>query len=86
MQIDVVIPTCNNFETKKFSRYYTPRSILSQSCQPKNIIIVENISYENTRLQIEKEFGSLVRVVDGTQNPKNISYVRNLGAREGNAS
>ena len=85
MEIDVVIPTCNNYETKNFSIRYTIRSILSQSLQPQKIIVVENLSYENTKLSIEKEFGSLVHVIDGTQQQKNISYARNLGASKGNS-
>lgn len=85
MEIDVVIPTCNNFDSKNFSLYYTIRSILSQSIQPAKIIVVENIAYEKTKLCLEKEFGSLISVVDGTEKPKNISHARNIGASEGNA-
>jgi GT2 family glycosyltransferase len=84
MQIDVVIPTCNTIKTKSFSLYYTIRSILSQSLQPKSILIVENETFELTKEKIEKEFGRLVSVIDGTSVPRNISYARNLGVKSGN--
>lgn len=84
MQIDVVIPTCSTIETKHFSLYYTIRSILSQSLQPKSISVVENETFESTKEKIEKEFGHLVSVIDGTAKPRNISYARNLGAKSGN--
>lgn len=85
MSIDVVIPACNNYETKNFSLYYTIRSVLSQSLQPKSINVVENQNYESAKESIEKEFGKLVNVIDGTANPKNISYARNIGAKAGNS-
>ena len=85
MQIDVVISTCNNAETKNYSLHYTIRSILSQSLQPRRIFVVENHSIDSLTRQIEEEFGSLVSVIDGTQKPNNISFARNLGAKAGNS-
>lgn len=85
MQFDVIIPTYNNFEVKNNSLHYTLRSILSQSVQPKKIIIVENFDFEKAKYQIEIEFGKLISVIDGTSVPKNISYARNLGVQHGDA-
>lgn len=83
MSIDVVIPTCNNFESKNFSLYYTIRSVLAQSLQPKRIIVVENLEFEQTKRLINQDFGKLVEVIDGTKKNKNISYARNLGVQMG---
>jgi len=84
MSFDVVIPTCNNYETKNFSLFYTIKSVLSQNLKPRNINIVENINFESTKVYIEKEFGKLVNVLDGTAKPNNISFARNIGAKNGN--
>lgn len=85
MSIDVVIPTCNNLETKNSSIFYTIKSVLSQSVQPRKINIVENANFEPTKIYIEEEFGKLVNVIDGTAKSKNISFARNIGAKNGNA-
>lgn len=80
MNFDVVIPTANNIASKKFSLYFTIRSILAQSIQPKQIIVVENLDIDATRQILNKEFGDLIIVIDGTHKSENISYARNLGA------
>lgn len=85
MSIDIVIPTCNNYLTKNYSLYYTIRSILSQSTLPDNIFVVENETYDETRSIVEKDFGRLVVVLDGTSKKKNISFARNYGANQGNS-
>jgi glycosyltransferase involved in cell wall biosynthesis len=83
MEIDVVIPTYNNNKLKKFSLYFTIRSILAQSVQPRNIIIVENCNLSETKKIIHNEFGKLVNIIDGTLIPENISFARNLGVKHG---
>jgi GT2 family glycosyltransferase len=85
MQIDVVIPTCNNFSQKSFSLYYTLRSILNQSVQPNKIVVVENFSYAETKIKVAESFGELVMVIDGTRKQQNISYARNLGVGAGHS-
>lgn len=85
MSFDVIIPTCSNISNKHFSLYFTIRSLLNQSLQPQNVIVVENLNYHETRFEIEKEFGKLVSVIDGTAKVNNISYSRNLGARFANS-
>lgn len=85
MSIDVVIPTCNNLESKNISLFYTIKSILSQSVQPRKINIVENVDFEPTKVYLDEEFGGLVNVIDGTTKPNNISYARNTGAKNGNS-
>lgn len=84
MEIDVVIPTANNITEKKFSLYYTIRSVLAQSVQPKNIIIVVNsTNSDNIFEKIKEEFGKTVVILDGTKMQNNISFARNVGAQYG---
>jgi len=84
MDIDIVIPTTNNFSEKGFSIYFTIRSILAQSYQPKNILIVENgMEKTNTATNLVDEFGEMVTIIDGTGQPNNISYARNIGSQHG---
>lgn len=80
MDIDVVIPTGKDVIDSHNSICYTLRSILSQSLQPDNIYVVENVG--NTRVSdiVKSQFGDLVQVIDGTKKTPNISYARNLGA------
>src|SRR6185437_15188636 len=86
MDIDIVIPTTDNFLKKNFSIYFTVRSILSQSVQPKSILIVENgIDKNDTATKLISEFGKMITIIDGTRMPNNISYARNLGAQHGNS-
>src|SRR5687768_836946 len=85
MNIDVVIPTYSNIDAKQFSLYYTIRSLLAQGLQPKKIIVAENGNFKKTKERLEKEFGSLIFVIDATEKPRNISFARNLGSKMGNS-
>lgn len=81
LNIDVIIPTSKNIKESYFSICYTIRSILSQSYQPKNIIVVENIVNAETSVVLNSQFGNLVQVVNGVEKQTNISYARNLGVK-----
>jgi len=81
MNLDIIIATAGNIESKKFSLYYTIRSIMSQSKQPKSINIVVNDSVDAIKDKVISEFGEFVNVIDGTSKSNNISYARNLGVK-----
>jgi len=83
--IDVVIPTAKNVEDSHFSICYTIRSILAQSYQPRQIIVVENASNIGVHEILQSQFGKLVKVINGLDNTPNISYARNLGVKQGNS-
>ena len=85
MNIDIIIPTSKNIETSHFSICYTIRSILTQSYQPRNIIVVENIPDTGVSTVLQSQFGSLVQVISGLDKPTNISYARNLGVKKGDS-
>lgn len=80
MSIDIVIATANNIEQKHYSLYFTLRSILAQTYQPKQIFVVENINIKTIGCILQKDFGNVITLIDGTSSPENISYCRNLGA------
>ncbi len=75
---DVIITTREN-RKKNHSLIFTIRTILYQSIQPLNIIVVENKDFKYTKELISREFGNMVSVVDGSLKDRNISYCRNLG-------
>jgi glycosyltransferase involved in cell wall biosynthesis len=83
--IDVIIPTSKKIEDSHFSICYTIRSILTQSYQPRRIIVVENILNTGVPIVVQSQFGSLVQVASGLDNPNNISYARNLGVKKGDS-
>jgi|GEM_PF-2350833 len=85
MDIDIIIPTSKNVEDSHYSICYAIRSVLSQSCQPRSIIVVENTPNTGVSKVLQSHFGSLVQVVSGTGKPINISYARNYGASVGNS-
>ena len=82
---DVVIPTGKNIKQSDFSICYTIRSILAQDIQPRKIIIVINALNTGVEEVVNQQFGQLVTLVSGTECIHNISYARNLGAKNCNS-
>ena len=78
--MDIIIPTAKHIEKSHSSIYYTIRSILTQSLQPKNIIVVENDYNTGVCDFLHYHFGTLVRVIPNDGQRNNISYARNKGA------
>lgn len=85
VSIDVVIPTAKHIEDSHLSICYTIRSILAQSYQPRNIIVVENAPNTGVTGILQSQFGECVQVINGLDKTPNISYSRNLGAKHGNS-
>lgn len=85
MSIDVIIPTAKNVEESHFSICYTIRSILSQSYQPNNIFVVENVPDTGISAILHSQFGKKVQVINGMGKSVNISYARNIGAQKSNS-
>ena len=85
MSVDVIIPTSKNIKDSHFSICYTIRSILAQSYQPCNIIVVENVPNTDVSTILQSQFGRKVQVINGLCKPVNISYARNLGVQKGNS-
>jgi len=85
MNIDIVIPTSKNIKESHFSICYTIRSILAQSYQPSNIIVVKNTPNTGINDVLQSHFGKKVQIVNGLDNPINISYARNLGVQKGDS-
>jgi glycosyltransferase involved in cell wall biosynthesis len=85
VSIDIIIPTSKNIEESHFSICYTIRSILAQSYQPSNIIVVENTPNTGVAVVLQSQFGGKVQVVNGLDKPINISYARNIGVQRGNS-
>lgn len=83
--IDIIIPTSKSIEDSHFSICYTIRSILAQSYQARNIIVVENMPNTGVSTILKSCFGSLVQVVNGLNKTTNISYARNIGVKNGNS-
>lgn len=82
---DVVIPTGKNILDSHYSLCYTIRSIISQTYQPQNIFVVENMHNIGVKDVMHTHFGEFVTVIDGTAKTPNISFARNLGASNGNS-
>ena len=81
--IDVVIPTGKKIEESHYSICYTIRSIIAQTIQPASITIVENGLDLGVKEVVKRYYGGFVNVISGTQKRPNISFARNLGARQG---
>lgn len=81
--IDVVIPTGKKIEESHYSICYTIRSIIAQTIQPASITIVENGLDLGVKEVVKRYYGGGVNVISGTQKRPNISFARNLGARQG---
>lgn len=82
MTFDVIIPTAKNVSESNYSICFTIRSILSQNYLPKNIFVVENDSNIGAKDVLSKEFGNIVKILDGSTKSPNISYARNIGVQE----
>ena len=74
IDISVVIPTYNR--SKLLCR--SIRSVLNQTFQPKEIIVVDNGSNDNTRDMISKSFRNIRYIY---HNKKGVSAARNIGIK-----
>ena len=73
MKVSVIIPTYNRYEFLKRALI----SVYSQTYQPKEVIVVDDGSTDNTS-QIKKDFPKIIYIY---QKNKGVSFARNTGIK-----